>query len=220
MQDDVVLRIFGLCREKGVMISVCESLTGGLVADTLIGRAGASGFFYEGVVAYSNEAKIRRLFVKEETLKKFGAVSGETAEEMANGLYVHGAEYEVNLENIEKSAKETANGLYVHGADYQVNSENIEKSAKEAANGLHIRGADYENSFKNIKRVGAAVSTTGIAGPGGGSAEKPVGLTYIGVCAGGKTYSRRFIFDGNREEIRIQAKDKALELLEEGLKGL
>jgi nicotinamide-nucleotide amidase len=94
MQKDIVLRIFELCREKGVAVSVCESLTGGLVADTLIGRAGASEFFYEGIVAYSNKAKIRRLFVNKETLEKFGAVSRETAEEMARGLYVHGADFD------------------------------------------------------------------------------------------------------------------------------
>jgi nicotinamide-nucleotide amidase len=169
MQEDIVLRIFDLCGEKGIMLSVCESLTGGLVADTLIGRAGASEFFYEGIVAYSNEAKIRRLAVKAETLEKFGAVSGQTAEEMAIGLYNHGVD--VNL------------------------------------------------TKNNVKRVAATVSTTGIAGPGGGSAEKPVGLTYIGVCVDGKAWAQKFIFKGNREEIRIQAKDKALELLEEGLKN-
>ncbi|MDR1940383.1 MAG: nicotinamide-nucleotide amidohydrolase family protein [Clostridiales bacterium] len=88
---DTVGRIFELCKKKGVTLSVCESLTGGLVAARLIERAGASEFFYEGITAYSNDSKIKRLLVNPETLDKFGAVSYETAAEMAEGLYKSGS---------------------------------------------------------------------------------------------------------------------------------
>jgi PncC family amidohydrolase len=204
MRNDIVLRIFDLCREKGVMISVCESLTGGLVADTLIGYAGASEFFYEGIVAYSNEAKIRRLFVNAETLEKFGAVSRETAAEMAKGLYEHGAE----LSEAERGGADIENETDIKTkADIGTDTENKINLKTDKKKGC------------NVKRVAAAVSTTGIAGPGGGSVKKPVGLTYIGLCADGKTQTREFIFEGSREEIRILAADKALEFLEYGLKN-
>ncbi|MDR3263256.1 MAG: CinA family protein [Clostridiales bacterium] len=151
--------IFSLCKTKGVMIAVCESLTGGLVCDTLISRAGASAYVYEGVTAYSNQAKNRRLFVKEETLESFGAVSAETAIEMARGLFKSGA-------------------------------------------------------------VGLTVSTTGIAGPDGGSADKPVGLTYIGVCDGLQAHAYRYVFDGGRNDIRNQAALETLKRLKEGLSAI
>lgn len=72
--------------DKKLTISVAESCTGGLVASMLINYPGISSVFMEGAVTYSNESKMRRLNVKKETLERFGAVSAETAEEMAEGI--------------------------------------------------------------------------------------------------------------------------------------
>ena len=112
--------------DKNITISCAESCTGGLFAGTLINTDGIYKVFDRGIVTYSNEAKIKELGVKAETLDTFGAVSPETAAEMAEGI-----------------------------------------RAKT--------GTDM------------AVSVTGIAGPGGGSADKPVGLVYIGIAYDGKT---------------------------------
>ena len=144
--EDIVCK---LLLEKNLTISTAESCTGGLVSATLINYPGVSSVFMEGCVAYSNEAKINRLGVKKETLDKFGAVSEETAIEMAEGI------------------------------------------------------------AKNFK-TNIGLSTTGIAGPGGGSNEKPVGLVYIGIYINGKTIVRKFIFDGNRQEIRLKATNTIL----------
>lgn len=144
--EDIVCK---LLLEKNLTISTAESCTGGLVSATLINYPGVSSVFMEGCVAYSNEAKINRLGVKKETLDKFGAVSEETAREMAEGI------------------------------------------------------------AKNFK-TNIGLSTTGIAGPGGGSKEKPVGLVYIGIYINGKTIVKKFIFEGNRQEIRLKATNSIL----------
>ncbi|MDR1906437.1 MAG: CinA family protein [Clostridiales bacterium] len=156
---DTVERIFQLCKSKGVMISVCESLTGGLISSLLIEKDGASAAVYEGITAYSNESKIRRLFVSEETLKEHGAVSEEVAAQMAEGLYKSGA-------------------------------------------------------------VGLTLSTTGIAGPGGGSEKKPVGLVFFGLCDGKCTKTYKYVFSGNRNDIRNKTAEQALAFIERGLKDL
>ncbi|WP_040213764.1 competence/damage-inducible protein A [Clostridium polynesiense] len=127
--------------DKNLTISVAESCTGGLLASRLINYPGISQVFVEGAVTYSNEAKMRRLGVKESTLEKYGAVSEETAREMAEGI------------------------------------------AREA-------GTDI------------GVSTTGIAGPGGGTEEKPVGLVYAGLCINGVTKVKKLNYNGSRERIR------------------
>ncbi|MBR2614137.1 MAG: nicotinamide-nucleotide amidohydrolase family protein [Clostridia bacterium] len=82
--------VFDLLKEKNKKISVAESFTSGRVSSSIISISGASEFFYEGIVAYSNESKIDRLGVKEQTLKEKGAVSTETAYEMAVGLLLKG----------------------------------------------------------------------------------------------------------------------------------
>ena len=137
---------------RELTIGTAESCTGGLLAGTLINYSGISSVFMEGVVTYSNDAKMKRIGVKKETLDMFGAVSEETAKEMAIGIC------------------KTAN--------------------------------------TNI-----GVSTTGIAGPGGGTDEKPVGLVYMGLCINGNVFCRKFNFCGNRQEIRLQAVKSALEFL-------
>ena len=74
-----------------------------------------------------------------------------------------------------------------------------EEIAREMAQGI----------AKNFK-TNIGLSTTGIAGPGGGSNEKPVGLVYIGIYINGKTIVKKFIFDGNRQEIRLKATNTIL----------
>ncbi|OQA80050.1 MAG: Nicotinamide-nucleotide amidohydrolase PncC [bacterium ADurb.Bin243] len=126
-----------------------ESLTGGMLSDYMTGVPGVSEFYKGSVVAYCNTLKTSILKVGEETLKKFGAVSAETAREMVSAL----------------------------GSIY---------------------GADI------------GVSVTGIAGPGGGSALKPVGLVYFGFYAKGEIYVCRKVFSGGRDAIRRQASHFAL----------
>ncbi|NLM12213.1 MAG: competence/damage-inducible protein A [Epulopiscium sp.] len=128
-----------ICHNK--TIAIAESCTGGLLSARLINYPGISSVFMEGAITYSNESKINRLGVKEETLNKYGAVSKETAEEMAKGI-------------------------------------------------CQRAGTDI------------GISTTGIAGPGGGSDEKPVGLVYSGLCINGEVFSKKFNFSGDRQSIR------------------
>lgn len=144
---------------KGLTIGTAESCTGGLLAGTLINYSGISSVFMEGVVTYSNEAKMRRIGVKKETLDRFGAVSEETAKEMAIGI---------------------------------------------------CKTADT-----NI-----GISTTGIAGPGGGTKEKPVGLVYMGLCIDGNVFCRKFKFSGDRQGVRLEAVKGALEFLLEYINKL
>lgn len=135
--------------EKNLTISTAESCTGGLVSATLINYPGISSVFIEGCVTYSNESKINRLGVNLHTLEVHGAVSEETAREMAEGI--------------------------------------------------------AKNFNTNV-----AISTTGIAGPGGGTSDKPVGLVYIGIYVNGKTTVSKYILPGNREEIRLRATKYAI----------
>lgn len=135
--------------EKNLTISTAESCTGGLVSATLINYPGISSVFIEGCVTYSNESKINRLGVNPHTLEVYGAVSEETAREMAEGI--------------------------------------------------------AKNFNTNV-----AISTTGIAGPGGGTSDKPVGLVYIGIYVNGKTTVSKYILPGNREEIRLRATKYAI----------
>lgn len=155
--DAIVAEIAAIAKEKKLTVATAESCTGGLVSARLVDWAGASSFFLEGAVTYSNEAKTARLDVKAETLKAYGAVSAETAREMAEGI------------------------------------------ARRA-------GAD------------AGVSTTGIAGPEGGTPEKPVGLVYIGVSVNGAVSAERCLFKGSRNEIREQAAERALRLLRDAMR--
>lgn len=144
--DEVVSKILV---EKNFKIAVAESCTGGMVSASLINYPGISSVFMEGLITYSNEAKMERLGVKKETLDKFGAVSEETAIEMAQGVC---KKFNTNV----------------------------------------------------------GVSTTGVAGPGGGTDEKPVGLVYIGVCINGKTKVKKLNLSGNRFKVRQRAAKEAL----------
>ncbi|WP_373077903.1 CinA family nicotinamide mononucleotide deamidase-related protein [Fusobacterium varium] len=134
-----------LVKKLGMNISTAESCTGGMIASRLIDVPGVSEVFKEGIVSYSNDAKIKRLGVKKETLKKYGAVSEETAREMVMGL------------------------------DSDI-----------------------------------AIATTGIAGPDGGTPEKPVGLVYIGIRVKDDIYIEKRFFNGDRMKIRERAVSQSL----------
>ena len=136
--------VAAMLKEKGLTIAVAESCTGGMLASQFISVPGSSAWFMEGCVAYSNQAKRNRLGVREETLRQFGAVSEETAVEMAEGI------------------RRTA-------------------------------GADI------------GVSTTGIAGPDGGTPEKPIGLVYIGIASAGGSFAKELRLTGNRQRVRSMA---------------
>lgn len=156
-QTSMEEKIAALLKEKQLVITTAESCTGGLIAGTLVNVSGISSQFHEGYVTYSNEAKERLLGVKHETLEQFGAVSEETAREMALG-------------------------------------------AKKSA------GADI------------SIVSTGIAGPDGGTLEKPVGLVYLGCACFDKVEVERHIFSGNRMEVRHASVQAALQLLERVIK--
>lgn len=82
--------LFTLLKLGGKKISVAESFTGGRVAAAIVKNAGASAYFSEGVVAYTNDSKTKRLFVSEEEISEFGAVSAKVAYRMASGLFKSG----------------------------------------------------------------------------------------------------------------------------------
>lgn len=141
-----------LLTTRGETLSVAESCTGGLIGMRLTEVPGSSGYFREGAVTYSNEAKIERLGVPDETIANFGAVSIETAEAMAVGM------------------RETA-------------------------------------------KTDHAISVTGIAGPDGGSDDKPVGTVCIGYSGKQGTKSLRIVLPGDRYLVRWRSSQVALDFL-------
>jgi len=138
--------------QKGKTIATAESCTGGLLAKMITDAAGASRYFLQGWVTYSNSAKIKELGVEADIIERNGAISEETAAAMAKG-------------------------------------------ARQKS------GADY------------TIAITGIAGPEGGSEQKPVGLVFISVDSEGGTDTKKFVFRGDRASIRKRAAKTALNLL-------
>ena len=130
-----------LLKNQRLSIAVSESCTGGLLSHVLTAVSGSSTYFIGGIVAYSNPIKEKFLGVKSETLLNFGAVSSQTAQEMAEGIR-HRFQTDIGL------------------------------------------------------------STTGIAGPTGGTSEKPVGLVWIGISTPLGTTTIECYFNGNREEVQ------------------
>jgi competence/damage-inducible protein CinA C-terminal domain len=150
VRNEVV--IGNLLRSLGKTISVAESCTGGMISEKIVSVAGSSDYYLGGVCAYSNESKVKILGVNEETIKSFGAVSEQTAKEMAIGC-------------------------------------------------LKKFGTDF------------AISTTGIAGPTGGSDEKPIGLVWIGFVSEYDSFTKKFIFGNNRQRVIERATQNALNIL-------
>jgi PncC family amidohydrolase len=145
-----------LLRRHGATVTTAESCTGGLIASLLTDVSGSSDYYLGGVIAYANEVKRGVLGVSAETLQTVGAVSRETALQMARG----------------------ARGLL---------------------------GADY------------ALSTTGIAGPTGGTAEKPVGLVYIALVGPDVERCERHVWTQDRLGNKRLSAQRAMQMLIEHL---
>ena len=141
---------------KSLTIGAVESATGGRIADRITNVPGSSDYFKGSVVAYSNEVKIALLGVKKATIENYGAVSEQTALEMAQG-------------------------------------------------------------GRKLLDVDICVSDTGIAGPSGGTPEKPVGLFYLGLAAGDANLSKKHVFQGNREKNKRDAAEAVLNMLKQYL---
>lgn len=149
LMEEVVGR---LLTERKATLATAESCTGGLIGERLTEISGSSKFYMEGIISYSNDAKIRTLNVPEKTLKQFGAVSHQTAEAMAKG-------------------------------------------ARERAD------TDY------------AISVTGVAGPDGGTKDKPVGTVYLGYADRDTVKSVKLMLPGDRYLIRWRSSQAALDYL-------
>jgi len=158
VESDIALIIREYQAKTGRFLTIgsIESATGGRVADKITNIAGSSDYFLGSLVSYSNLIKMNVAGVKESTLNTHGAVSSETAHEMAEG-------------------------------------------------------------GRKLLNVDICVSTTGIAGPGGATPVKPVGLFYMGLASQNNTTCRKFIFSGNREQIKEKAARQALKILKDYL---
>ena len=148
--DALAKEIGARLKTAGAKLVTAESCTGGWAAQVVTSVAGSSAWFERGFVTYSNEAKQESLGVRAETLHKHGAVSEETAREMAQGAL------------------------------------------------RHSKGT-------------VAVSVTGVAGPGGGTAQKPVGMVCFAWATARGARSETRQFSGDREAVRRQSVIHALE---------
>lgn len=149
--DDTLESVLGaLLAKKKQTLAVAESCTGGLTAHRITNVPGASKYFLGGVVSYSNESKTAVLGVSPETLKKHGAVSAQTAIEMAQGI-------------------------------------------------RRATRADY------------AVAITGIAGPTGGTQEKPVGTFHVALVHHAGNWEKKYFFPVNREWFKLLASSIAID---------
>ena len=145
-----------LLADTNLAISTAESCTGGLIGDRLTNVSGVSNIYKGGVIAYSNQMKINLLDVKESTISQYGAVSEQTAKEMAIGV-----------------------------------------------------------QKKFLSDIG--ISTTGIAGPTGGTIKKPVGLVYIGICFKKTTKVYKFNFKLDRKSNKMITSQAALNIIRKHL---
>ncbi len=152
MSETLEVQVGNALKQQGWTLALGESCTGGLVAHRITEVAGSSEYFLGGVVAYSNPVKHGLLQVPAATLERHGAVSEETALEMARGARV-------------------------------------------------VLGADV------------GLSVTGIAGPGGGTIEKPVGLTVLAVSTPAGDWIERHVWSGDRQANKQASAEAALRLL-------
>ena len=148
-----------LLRQNGLTLGVVESATGGLISHRITNVPGSSDYFKGSVTAYSNEIKTKVVGVSEVSIRRYGAVSRQVAEEMAAG-------------------------------------------------------------GRRLLTVDICLADTGIAGPGGATVKKPVGLFYLGLSHRGGTYSQRHVFSGDREQNKRSAAEAALSWLKEYLLNL
>jgi nicotinamide-nucleotide amidase len=148
--------IVALLKKHDLTLTTAESCTGGLLSGRLVNVPGVSDVFRQGFVTYSNKAKRKILDVKKSTLKKYGAVSKQTAKEMAAGAAIN-------------------------------------------------TGSDV------------AISITGLAGPGGATEDKPVGMVCMGCYINENSYVKEYVFSGNRQKIRENSVVYALSLLRDSI---
>ncbi|HET9296933.1 MAG TPA: nicotinamide-nucleotide amidohydrolase family protein, partial [Candidatus Binatia bacterium] len=148
--------IGGLLVDKQQTLALAESCTGGYISHRVTRVAGSSAYYYGGAVTYSNEAKIKFLGVRPETLEEHGAVSRETALEMSAGI-------------------------------------------------KQRTGADV------------GLSVTGVAGPAGGSAAKPVGTVWVSIAQTESHEAKLFRFAGDREHVILGTSQVALNWLRTNL---
>ncbi len=157
-EDDSISSAVGkLLKKRGETCSVAESCTGGLLGGEFTSVPGSSEYFTGGAIVYSNKAKMNILHVKEDTLEKHGAVSKETALELAAGVRT------------------------LYGTDY-------------------------------------GIGITGIAGPGGGTEEKPVGTVWISIADKNGAEAKKYVFSTDRAVNRERSVGTALALLYKKLK--
>ena len=153
VDDEGMENVVGeLLRERKLTIACAESCTGGLLTSRLTDVPGSSAYVMGSIVSYTNDVKEAQLGVSPEVLRTVGAVSEETARQMAQGV-----------------------------------RERL--------------GADI------------GVGITGIAGPDGGTPEKPVGLVYIAVAGAGRTVVQKNIFAGTRQQIKYRTTQTALDMV-------
>lgn len=159
--EDIPLEtaVVQLLKDRGLTITCAESCTGGLLSGRIINVPGVSDVYKAGFVTYSNKAKHKLLRVRNSTLKKYGAVSPQTAWEMAVGA-------------------------------------------------------------ARVTKSDVALAVTGIAGPDGGTPEKPVGLVYIGCSVKGKVSVKKYHFSGDRSQIRESTVAAALRLLRKCIRAV
>ena len=147
--------ILSKLKDKRINLSVAESCTGGMLAQSITSVSGSSKVFTFGVVTYSNTSKIKYLKVPNKIIKKYGSVSAECCYEMVTRL-------------------------------------------------------------AKISKVQLNLAITGIAGPNGGTKNKPVGLVYIGIKKNKKIKINKYLFiKQSREKIRKKSVKKSLQLIEE-----
>jgi PncC family amidohydrolase len=158
-------KIAPLFVEHDLKLVVAESCTGGLLSHRITNVSGSSDYYMGGIVSYSNEAKEHFLCVKHATLLQFGAVSQQTALEMALGV-----------------------------------------------RWAFSQAAPLESLV--------SLSITGIAGPSGGTVEKPVGTVWIGISSASGEDAQHFLFSGDRLENKASSAQKALEMLHDYLHKL
>ncbi len=156
--DTLELKVGQMVKQKGFTLATAESCTGGLVGHKITSVAGSSDYYLGGVVTYSNAAKRKFLHVKQETLDEYGAVSRETAQEMAEGV-------------------------------------------------------------RNEFNADIGLSITGVAGPGGGTEDKPVGTVFFGLALPSRTVTKHRQFGNDRDKNKLRSSQFVLNLLRKELNG-
>jgi PncC family amidohydrolase len=157
-ENAVEVVVGGLLRQRGATLAVAESCTGGLIGHRITNVPGSSAYYQGSVTAYAYDVKELVLHVPRQTIYRHGAVSEQTAREMARGV-------------------------------------------------------------RRAFRADVGLAVTGIAGPDGGTPEKPVGLVYIALAAPDGEWVERRVWDGDRWENKERSAEAALDLLRRYLEG-